>query len=566
MAVETPYSPYARAERLIAIGRMILAAASLVGTFLQTQPGSAAFTVRAVLIIYAVYATVFAALTWSSPVAALQRRLAVHTLDVIVFSVLMVFSRETHSAFLLYFLLIVLCASLRFARRGILITAAAAIAVYLVSSLPELLELTRREDLVEVIVRTVYLVAAAALVYLMGGYQEELNNELMRARSWPRGVPQNVFDLAEQIVRHAARVFHTDHVIMCWAEEEEPWLHVATLEGNRFDVVREPPTTYHPLVDPALEESSFLALDLDSAQPLVIQRERGNFAETRARPIHHELQRRYAMHNVLSPCLPTETVECRLFIRNLPGPTSDALLLAEVVAEILAVRIDQFHVLSEKQRSDRNEERLRLYRDLHDGLLQSMNGVFLHLENVYALIGENPAEARKRLTQAQALVLADQRELREFIEKLRPQSWKGYRRSELEPRLIGLAERFQREWGMRVDVEVELSQPLPPSLSNEVFALANEALSNAAKHAHASRVRLNLHNEDGQIDMSFRYDGLSFPFRGRYDLAALNDMDAGPVTLRERIAWLRGELAIESREDNTVLDVSLPLQPVGEAD
>jgi signal transduction histidine kinase len=53
-------------------------------------------------------------------------------------------------------------------------------------------------------------------------------------------------------------------------------------------------------------------------------------------------------------------------------------------------------------------------------------------------------------------------------------------------------------------------------------------------------------------------DGCGFPFRGTYDLRALNEMNAGPLTLRERVAGLKGDLHLRSSDSGTGLLIRLP--------
>jgi signal transduction histidine kinase len=66
--------------------------------------------------------------------------------------------------------------------------------------------------------------------------------------------------------------------------------------------------------------------------------------------------------------------------------------------------------------------------------------------------------------------------------------------------------------------------------------------------------------------MGIRYDGAQFPFRGRYDLAELNEMNAGSLTLRERVGWLQGNLIIESDDRGNALEIRIPLWSMGDTE
>ena len=57
-------------------------------------------------------------------------------------------------------------------------------------------------------------------------------------------------------------------------------------------------------------------------------------------------------------------------------------------------------------------------------------------------------------------------------------------------------------------------------------------------------------------------DGRGFPFQGTYDLAALNGMNDGPLTLKERVAELGGDLRLTSADTGTELVITLPLAHV----
>ena len=63
------------------------------------------------------------------------------------------------------------------------------------------------------------------------------------------------------------------------------------------------------------------------------------------------------------------------------------------------------------------------------------------------------------------------------------------------------------------------------------------------------------------LQLTITDDGRGFPFRGTFDLAALNAMNEGPLTLRERVAEMRGALQLRSSETGTELSIALPLTP-----
>src|SRR5207244_1018734 len=97
------------------------------------------------------------------------------------------------------------------------------------------------------------------------------------------------------------------------------------------------------------------------------------------------------------------------------------------------------------------EERVRLSRDLHDGVLQSLTGAALKLETAQRLLDKQPAAARQRLAEIQHLIADEQRNLRFFIRDgtLDPLSAAAGDMS-LETRLRLMAQRLEDVWGLRV--------------------------------------------------------------------------------------------------------------------
>jgi signal transduction histidine kinase len=86
---------------------------------------------------------------------------------------------------------------------------------------------------------------------------------------------------------------------------------------------------------------------------------------------------------------------------------------------------------------------------------------------------------------------------------------------------------------------------------------------NAARHADASAIRVQLSVAESRIHLSIADDGKGFPFTGTYDLAWLERMDQGPVTLRERVVALQGELTLtSSKQAGSELLITVPLATV----
>jgi signal transduction histidine kinase len=81
---------------------------------------------------------------------------------------------------------------------------------------------------------------------------------------------------------------------------------------------------------------------------------------------------------------------------------------------------------------------------------------------------------------------------------------------------------------------------------------------NAARHANASVISVALSVAEDDLKLEVVDDGRGFPFQGTYDLARLDAMNKGPLTLKERVAQLDGDLTLKSMDTGTTLLMRLP--------
>jgi len=259
-------------------------------------------------------------------------------------------------------------------------------------------------------------------------------------------------------------------------------------------------------------------------------------------------------------------VEGRLFWLDSRDPTADDLLVAHVVAGQVAPELDQILLQRKLREAAVDHERVRLARDLHDGLLQSLAAVSLQVQSARDAMTSEPEGAAERLSVAQRALADEQRSLRLFIRQMRAGSKPdGQPQAPLSQRAGELGERVGREWGLVVQVEHEgVRTPLDPGLEQQAYLMLHEALMNAARHATASRVRVELASANGRLRLAVQDDGRGFPFRGTRsgeDLAATGE---GPRSLRERVASLGGRLVVHSSPGGSRVEIDVPLQS-GEA-
>ena len=564
------YSPQGRAERLIATGRVGLALLTLLAIWVE--PSDLAISPRASLAALTAYlaGTVLLLLwVWRSPAPLGRLPQISHAFDLVAFSFVVVCTRDAAGPVFLYATFPLAGAMLRWRWRGVLWTAGAVLAAHTGLGLAagHLVGGPATQP-VRVAIQGLGLVMVAALLGYLGAYEEWVREEIFRLASWPHVLPREAPALVRDLLQHTTELLGAPRVLMAWEEPEEPWFHLASWSRGEFQWNRQPPGAYEPLVAGPLVGADFLCPDAGAAHPTSLHTTSAGLHRVQGPPLHPGLQTQFAIGAVLSLRLQGQIVKGRLFCLDKSGQTVDDLLLGEIMARRVAASMDHFYLQQRLKQGAATEERIRLARQLHDGVLQSLTGAALQLQTVGPLLEEDRQAARERLDLIQRLLTEEQRDLRFFIQELKPAPL-GLPGADsgLAVRLKELGERIERHWGLRVEVELRMDRaqaPISEALLREIYLIVHEALVNAARHAQASLARVGVDVLPDRVRIGVADDGRGFRFRGRYDHAALTDMKMGPVTLKERIGALQGSITIDSDEAGARLEISLPLTPPGE--
>jgi signal transduction histidine kinase len=562
--IEPLFAPRSRAERLIAAGRVVLAASSLLAVWLDpSEPSKYAGIAYALLVAYLGYAVAIALGVWRTAAPANGWPLVTHAFDLVFFSLFIYFTAGTDSPFTAFFVFALVCATLRWRWRGALWTAVASLAAFLAVGFwfGEVLD-DPDFQLHTFIIRGVYLAVMAALLGYLGAFEHRARREMGLLAAWPREVPADADSLVGEVLAYAARVLGAPRAALVWVEQEEPWLHLALRADGGVTRWREPPATFQPWVAEPLAGVGFLVAGLGSPSPSVRLVSGGGEAEAGGEPpLHPGLAGRLGADTALTVPLTGETFEGLLLILDRPGMTADELVLGEVVAGVATARIDHYHLHRRLAEVAATEERIRLSRDLHDGVLQSLTGIALRLAAARRMLDDDPEAGVERLEAVQRLIALEQRDLRFFIQELQPsRANDAARPPALGERLAELVDRAEREWDLRVDLDTAgLGPPVAEPLGREIYLIVREALVNAVRHGEASKVWVEIGGGDGDgVRITVRDNGRGFPFEGRFGGDELARMNAAPRTLGERVAALRGALTVDSGPAGASLEIALP--------
>jgi signal transduction histidine kinase len=556
--------PRVRLEWLIATARAVIAIGAFI-TLVIIQFGRHDLSVLdGVLSWYVLYSLAVLAMVWAPVKFAAGWDLAVHVVDIISLSLLSFLSVGMPSPAYVYFTFLFICGTLRWHSRGAFWTAVAAITAYtlMYAYVAFVLDLAAPEWGV-IANRCVHLAAIAGLIGCMAAYQRRYQNEISRLVAWPRKIPPEAHALVAEVLAESAEILNTSRVLLVWDEPGEGYLNLASQSGSQVVWTHEPEATYGSVVIPGLEGKNFQANDATDERGAVVHWSGGSYRQRQGRPINAALQRRFEMRAVQSWSLDGELVRGRLFCLDKSNMRLDDLPFGVLVARMAVSRLDGLYLLKHLRDASAIEERLRLARDLHDSLLQTVAGSALQLLAARRLLDRDSASARKRLEEVQNQLERGELEMRTFISRLRPSGLSNAVGAGLRSRLEELCGRVERQWEIKVKLQVsEGADDWPDALANEVYRIVQEGVLNAARHADASAIGVVVAAGEGGLQLEIVDDGRGFPFRGTYDLNALNEMNRGPLTLKERVAELRGDLRLKSLETGSELSIRLPFAKV----
>jgi signal transduction histidine kinase/ligand-binding sensor domain-containing protein len=204
------------------------------------------------------------------------------------------------------------------------------------------------------------------------------------------------------------------------------------------------------------------------------------------------------------------------------------------------------------------EERARLAREIHDTLTQGFVGISSQLEALASALPDSAGSAWDYLEVARKMVRHSLTEARRAMSDLRGTA--------LQDRDLETALRCGAEmWTLGSDVAVDIDAPnasvrcpLPEESKQHLLRIAQEAVTNVVKHAHASKVRIKLYNEASALHLLIADNGRGIQ---KEDPFSLLDGHFGLIGMRERTGRLGGELRLTSPPGGgTEIEVTVPLQ------
>jgi signal transduction histidine kinase len=227
--------------------------------------------------------------------------------------------------------------------------------------------------------------------------------------------------------------------------------------------------------------------------------------------------------------------------------------LTEEMAERRQLQRELLHRTVQAQ----EEERRYIARELHDETAQALTALSLRLAGAEEAVEQDPEQARTQLKELRGLVDDVMKKINQLTTRLRPTMLDDLG---LIPALITYGDEVARHLPFTVDVKVTGERRrLPSELETTLYRVAQESLTNVARHARATHAWIHLHLGPKEATLKVSDDGIGM-CPARAEQAAAHGEGWGLAGIHERTALLGGDVKIHSQPGaGTEIEVRIPI-------
>ena len=216
---------------------------------------------------------------------------------------------------------------------------------------------------------------------------------------------------------------------------------------------------------------------------------------------------------------------------------------------------DELRHLSRQLLSAQEEERRKISRELHDVIAQTLTSINMRLSVLKVDAASAPKRLEKDIASTQRQVEKSIDIVHRFARELRPTVLDDLG---LIPALQVFLKEFIASHGIRASLTVFAGvEQATSTVRTALYRVAQEAMANVARHAHASQVEVSIRDGDGLIVMEISDNGQGFAVNGQTSVRKHNRL--GLLGMRERVEMLGGTFAIISAPgQSTTIRVAIP--------
>jgi signal transduction histidine kinase len=547
-------------ERVIAQGRIILCALSLLAIWLDPVQLAHSAIATKVLIAYSALALALLAIPfwkYPGPVGGYL----VHATDIGFLATLVLLSQARAGPFFAFFtFVILLAAALRWDWQGVLATGAALavimLAVGVVASGSPSAGTSEGLGLNRAIVRGVDLIAAGVFLAYFSALRVRRRQQLSKLADWPGPDPSHMSSTSlATILGHCARALEVPRVLVLWEEVDEPFVNVAVWKHDAYEHTREIGGALGNFIRSKHYSHSTLVTTNVKSGFVVMQ---GGPARLKTPIIDEELVRRFQIRSVGTAPFVGTLCRGRVFILDRGSWGDFLLVLIKLVASRIGMELDRQILQRQTEEAAAARERTRLTRDLHDGILQSLTAARFQLKLLSD--GQRDEDAQSRLDTIKQLLNTEQIRIRDFVRQTLPKSHAGtdlLLSRDLQRVISDLGELWECTTSFSVDPQ---DASVSAKLGAHLSLMLAEAISNAVRHGGASTIQVGMRKTNEHLAIEIQDNGRGITGADcKYDHKEPADAVFGPVSLRGRVVELGGSLDIRSSPLGTELRIQVPL-------
>ena len=526
--------------RVIALGRVMLALTLFLIVIFGRSPSELTQSYP-FLILYAANAVVIAVATWKN--WWLDARLAIltHGIDMAVFTGLAFSSTGTSSPFILFFILPLLSAAVRWSWRETALTAAVLIALFMVGGF--LLAGTDGFSSQRFVLRAANLVILTLLLIWFGVHQH-FARTFFRLEDSESVVREGENPLAGSLVfaMRASEAAGGALIVGPVGEEACDGFTVASGVGRNF-------TAEHALLRP-FGDGGNIALLFDRRAGRALSRPpEGRFRFLNLPDVIDidEAQALGLTAGVIAE-INSSTHHGWLVLWDVPDLSTDYLDFGRELAATVGALLERYALLEAIEAGAAVRTRLSLARDVHDSIVQFLAGAAFRLEAIKRSARSGAAVVGD-LDELKRLLVEEQSEIRGFIMALRRD--RDLELAEAINELRVLADRLSQQWSVDCNVNGNgETGSIPIRLQLDLQQMLREAVANAVRHGGAKRVDVGVAVENNHLQLRVVDDGSGFKKTGN---------GSEPWSLKERVERAHGSIDLVSRPGSTNILISLPL-------
>ena len=553
-----------RTERIIAGARLVLSIVAIELLLVQPSPGDQSNEAYSAVALYFLYAL---AVTW-----IVDRNLMrvgsigfyTQAADTLWFPIILLYTKGENSPFFLYYVFSLITASFRWGFKETFFVNTANVGMYVIVHFATV---QSNFSFYEFLVRPTYLYVLACLIGYLGEHQKRAQKQLITLAELSSSlrIRHRFSRMLVELMERVRRLFRAEQCILVFHDQE--------MNRSFLQMVKGKETKTHRLVELRPAEMEFFLSPRQNLGYFVNPPRRVSriFGAKDTLTYDFDAQRVWSqslepnkrlisvldVESMLSvPVILGDQFKGRVYLVNRVQESfsnSDLQYLKLIVSQVGPL-IESYRLLTRMQKLSVLEEKNRIARDLHDGLVQSLASLDLRVQVCLRLCQDSPREVRAELSELQRVVRAEHEDLRNFMKRLRTPALSH---DDLAEVIKGYIRSFEKENALSVRLTIEPEKlNLPRRIGNEICQIIHEGLTNVKKHAAAHQVSIKLSSDEEGATLVISDDGRGFSAKTEADGTVRGGT---PWSIDERVRALKGTLVVDSVPGRgSTLSVHLP--------